>query len=438
MKLLNKYIFKEILSYFSITLLSLTAVLLTVKLIQLTSLIVNKGLIFSQIATIFIAIVPTFLEIAIPMSVLLGVMLAFARLSGDSEIIVMRASGLSLITLSKAVFMFGFFISIIALGISLYLTPWGDRTLNTVLYEIARSKSTAGLDAGLFNKLGKLTVYSESINHASGDLKNVLIQDDRADLERLIVSLSGKILSDDKHQRIIIRLQNGDIHEEDQKRYVITHFDTNQIIINADEIYDPDANISGKISKKMSLKQLKNEKQEYQKSFKLFKDAMNLENNDLKDKKIEKNTFIPLLPTITSPEREITYKDYLKRTANLDLEAGKRFSIPFACLILAIVAMPLGIQPPRAQKAWGAGLSSTIGLCVFITYFGIMSVAMALAEKGSLNPYIALWIPNVIIAILAGVLLQKMNSEKWQSTAHFVDLIYKFFIKFKRNKNDIK
>ena len=69
MKLLNKYILKEILSYFGISLLSFTAILLTVRLIQLTSLIVNKGLVLSQIVIIFIAVVPTFLEIAIPMSV---------------------------------------------------------------------------------------------------------------------------------------------------------------------------------------------------------------------------------------------------------------------------------------------------------------------------------------------------------------------------------
>lgn len=429
MKILNRYIFKEILSYFSISLLSFTAILLTVKLIQLTSLIVNKGLVFKQIAIIFIAIVPTFLEIAIPMSVLLGVMLAFARLSGDSEIVVMRASGLSLITLSKAVFTFGALISIISFIISIWLSPWGNKTLNTVLYEIARSKSTAGLDEGLFNKLGKLTVYSEFINHQTGDLQKVLIQDDRADLERLIISKQGKILSDDKNQRIIISLSDGDIHEEDKKNYAITHFDTNQITIDADQIYDPDANVSGQVSKKMSISELKKEKKEYEKSLNLFKEAKNI-----KDKDLKKDTLVPLLPTIKSQENEISYKDFIKRTATFELEAGKRFSMPFACLILALVAMPLGIQPPRAQKAWGAGLSSLLGLGVFITYFGIMSVGMALCEKGSISAFVALWLPNIILGIFAGILLQKMNSEKWQSTAHFAESICLFFVKFRKKK----
>ena len=258
----------------------------------------------------------------------------------------------------------------------------------------------------------------------------------RTSLERLIISKEGKILSDDKNQRIIIRLQEGDIHEEDKKNYAITHFDTNQIVIDANQIYNPDANVSGKESKKMSLSELKSEKQEYDKSLKLFKEALASGEIKSKSKEITKDTLIPLLPTINSTEKEITYKDFVKRTANFELEAQKRFSMPFACLILAIIAMPLGIQPPRAQKAWGAGLSSLLGLGVFITYFGIMSVGMALSEKGSLSPFIALWLPNLILGIVAGVLLQKMNSEKWQSTAHFAESICLFFVKFRKKKNN--
>ena len=95
-RILSRYIFFESLHYFGISLFAFTALLLTLRMLKFASLIINKGVEFSQIASVFIAIIPTFLEIAIPLSVLLGVMLAFARLSGDSEIVVMRASGISL------------------------------------------------------------------------------------------------------------------------------------------------------------------------------------------------------------------------------------------------------------------------------------------------------------------------------------------------------
>ena len=80
MKILSRYVLKEIASFFAISLLTFTGLLLTIRMLRLTSLIVNRGVEIGQIATVFLAIIPTFLEIALPMSTLLGVMLAFARL----------------------------------------------------------------------------------------------------------------------------------------------------------------------------------------------------------------------------------------------------------------------------------------------------------------------------------------------------------------------
>ncbi|MEZ4753352.1 MAG: LptF/LptG family permease [Bdellovibrionota bacterium] len=127
----------------------------------------------SQIGMVFISLLPTFLEIAIPMAMLLGVMLAFARLSGDSELIVIRASGISLHKLIVAVACFGAIGTAASLYVSMTLRPWGFQTLSQTLFEIAKSKSTSGLTEGIFNELGKLTLYADSIDYATGDLKKV-------------------------------------------------------------------------------------------------------------------------------------------------------------------------------------------------------------------------------------------------------------------------
>ena len=83
-----------------------------------------------QIATVFVAIIPAFLELAIPLATLLGIMLAFARLSGDSEIVVIRASGISLGQLIKPVVIFGLFASLLTLWVSFEHRPWGYRQLS--------------------------------------------------------------------------------------------------------------------------------------------------------------------------------------------------------------------------------------------------------------------------------------------------------------------
>jgi lipopolysaccharide export LptBFGC system permease protein LptF len=95
--------------------------------------------------------------------------------------------------------------------------------------------------------------------------------------------------------------------------------------------------------------------------------------------------------------------------------------MPFAAFLLALIAMPLGIQPPRMQRAWGASLSIAIAMIVFILYYAFISIGVALAESGSIHPLIALWMPNLVIAVFTFYLLKQMGSERWQSIAEGVE-----------------
>ncbi|NLF25582.1 MAG: YjgP/YjgQ family permease, partial [Deltaproteobacteria bacterium] len=257
MKTLIRYILKESAGYFFVSLFVFTGMLLTGKLLKLTSLIVNKGVEVRQIATLFMAIIPTFLEFAIPMSVLLGVMLAFARLSGDSEIVIMRASGISLYQLLRAVALVGVLATLLSLYVSLLLRPWSNRELSRIIFEIARTKSTAGLEPGLFNKLGQLVLYAEEIDAISGELKNVMIDDKRNENRRQIIAAqSGLIESDEKARTITLHLKNGGIHEAHRNNYSVTDFSAKHLILNSDEIYNPGAQPQDKRRGEMNLPEI--------------------------------------------------------------------------------------------------------------------------------------------------------------------------------------
>ena len=91
--------------------------------------------------------------------------------------------------------------------------------------------------------------------------------------------------------------------------------------------------------------------------------------------------------------------------------------MPLAALLLALAALPLGIQSPRAQRSWGASLSILLGLLIFIVYYAILSVGIALAESNSFPIPAALWLPNLIILLIAVYGLQRICSERWQSIA---------------------
>jgi lipopolysaccharide export system permease protein len=110
-------------------------------------------------------------------------------------------------------------------------------------------------------------------------------------------------------------------------------------------------------------------------------------------------------------EREMTFselRDYLKNGDSghkdyfsAQLEFHKKFSIPFACIVLGLLAVPLGMQVHNARKSSGIGLA----LICFLIYYFLLSAGEILCEKGTLTPATGMWMPNLVMAGLALYLL---------------------------------
>jgi len=96
LKILNRYILKEITLPFLMTILVFTFVLLIGKILQITDLMVNKGVNVLTVVKIVLFILPSFLTVTIPISLLIAVLIGLGRLSSDNEITAMKASGISL------------------------------------------------------------------------------------------------------------------------------------------------------------------------------------------------------------------------------------------------------------------------------------------------------------------------------------------------------
>jgi LPS export ABC transporter permease LptF len=402
---LTKYIFKEIFSFFFICFFAFTGLLLTFQMLKFANLVVNKGVEASQIGLIFISIIPTFAEIALPLSCLIGVMLAISRLSGDSEIIVLRASGISLHTILIPVLLFGSLVTGVALFVSSTTKPWGFSTLSNTLFSIAKTKTTAGLSGGVFNKLGALTLYSNSINDKTGELKGVLIDDKRDELSRSIIfSRRGQIISQADKGSIIILLSEGTIHELVKNKYILTKFDANRIVLKPDEINKTTGQEKGRAAKELTNAQIKESKLLY---LKLQKEMLN-------DKEVLLEE-LPLLLQEQLSDQEITEETISKKLARLEIESNLRLSLPFATLILSLLGLTLGVAPARMQRSWGSGISVLIGMGAFITYYGMLSVGLGLADGRTVPPFFAAWFPNLMVLLASLFFLSKISEEKWAS-----------------------
>ncbi len=388
--ILHRYIFGEILSPTFVSLFVFTGVLFLINSLKLFKLVVNKNVSAGDMLMLFACIVPRFLEVALPMSVLIGTLIAFSRLSAASELVVMKATGVSLRQLAYPVILFGMLASLFAATVCFWLRPWAGHRFAVGTFEIAKRQASTGLVPGIFNELGQLTVYAESVDEQSGLLKSVIIADRRSpETTRNFFARHGNIVSDDIERTLSVRLFDGSIHEGAGLNYNVTYFDVNNINIDQQELFDESAERGGKRISEMPLGEALRE-----------------------------------LSSFSARPQPMGRKD-LQKLASMRSEIHRRFALPVVCLIVAIIAMALGMQPARGGRSWGAMANIFAGIVIILLYYLGFAFADALGRLAIAPAGLLMWFPNIVFGTLALLSLIYMESPEWltfrENTARFLN-----------------
>ncbi len=141
-KTITTYILKELSGPCLLGLLIFTFVLLMEKVLDLIELVINKGVSLKAVLELILYIMPSFLVLTIPMAVLVATLTAFGRLSTDSEITAMKASGISLYTMFVPVMIFALGAMLITFVVYAEVLPWGNHNFRVALYDLARKKAS--------------------------------------------------------------------------------------------------------------------------------------------------------------------------------------------------------------------------------------------------------------------------------------------------------
>jgi len=366
-KIVHRYIFREILIPFVLGLSVFTSVLLLARLLKLIELVVNRGLPVSNVLRLFSYILPAFLEVTVPMAMLLAILVAFGRLSADSEVVALRSSGLSLYQLVPPIGAFVLLATVATGALSMYGRPWGNRSLKTALYEIARTRASAGLKPQVFNDdFRGLVIYTERIEAAGDRLSHVLISDERDPQQRnTIFAREGIMVSDRESQTVTLRLLDGWIHTNDSQ----------------------------------GRAEYQTEFQSYDVNLDLRQAFADLRRRDRDPKEL----------TLPQLRRAIAAKQARRLPYGAEMvEYHRKFSIPFACLVFGLAAIPLGIQPARAVKSHGFAVS----LVLIFLYYIFLSAGQALAEQGLVSAVVGLWLPNAVLGALGLYLFGQAARER--------------------------
>jgi lipopolysaccharide export system permease protein len=350
---LDRYIFGEMLPPFFLSMAVLTLVLLLQKLFHLADLVVSKGATLLSTAKVLAFTIPSSFVITIPMSLLVAALTTFARLSSDSEITAMRASRISLYRMIRPVFLFSLFAFAVTALTSLVLVPTASSALKAHLFNMVKSRAMVGIEPGVFSStFDGMVIYVDKMGSLD-QMEGVFISDERSAKEPYaIVAKRGKLIADPKNLNVTLALQDGTIHTMpgDEQSYTKMAFDAARLYLNI--------------------------------------------NNTLVQKGAPGRSFADMDSAELAQEIKHT-RQQGKPTYSLETELQKRISIPFACLILGLIAAPLGIRRSRSGKS--AGIA--IALLAFLVYYIILGIATNLAETGTFRPILAFWIPNSLMAV---------------------------------------
>lgn len=349
------YIFKEILTPLAMGLGVFTLILLIGRIFKLSDLVINKGVSLSDVLKLFVFVLPNFLVFTIPMALLLGVLLAFGRLSSDHELTAMKASGISLFQLIPPVLTVSLFCYLAATFMAVYALPWGSRSFRNTLYQIARSKAHIELKPRVFNdSFNDLVFYADRMDHKGNRMEGVLIQDETAkDKSQVVFSRAAQVVSDPDKEEVILILQDGSIHIKDRKEdsYRKIDFDYYHMRLNVGESLG-----SGKRIRTMDS----------EKSI-----------GELREKVKRKQA---------RGEHAI----------HEQVVIHEKYAIPFASIVFGLLGVALGIRPPRSGRSY----SLVKSLAIILAYYILMTAMETLAERGIFPPWLSSWIPNMVFLLM--------------------------------------
>lgn len=363
---LERYLLREVTIAFGAAIGLAVSVLFVLRIVEFVDLAFARGVPASLVGSLAAYIVPSYLEIAMPMAALLAVVVVFARLGSQGELLAMRASGLELRQLAAPLIAFSIAVAMASLVLGVWARPWANRGIETVTYEMARTRLTASLRAGVFNTwFGGVILFVDELDPASGAMRNVMLAEEREEYGRkTIFASNGQVESNKDARTAYLKLRSGSLltYHPSGKYHDRTDFDSLELNFNLAEERRDLIDHGGPSA--MSLERLLEERRA----------------------RIERGE---------SPIEET-------------IELHRKLVLPAAALLLPFVGVPLGAVGRRGVKSRGL-LLSTI---VVLVYYLMLTLAVTVAREQMLPTAVAMWLPDVFLAGLTIVLFQRASSER--------------------------
>ena len=373
-RLLDAYIVKEMVAPTAIGLLVFTFVLLIDQIPRLLAVLVSRSADVETILRVFLNLLPSIFAVTIPMAFLLGVLLAFGRLASDSEIVALRAVGVSPERLLAPVMMMAAAMTAITFYINAVALPAANQAHRELVFKLIVTKARTDVRPRTFTDSllpGRMMLYVQDIDPQTGLWENLLVHDTRDSREpKVILARTGELVIDREKATVRLELGPGSQHTfrtADPREYEKTQFGTMGWDLPVDEFL-PDKRklLLSKGDREMTLPELQQRV-----------DALRREGKGRKE------------------------------WGRFAVEWHKKFAIPSACLVFGILGLALSLGSKKEARSSAFALS--IG--VIFVYYVLIRLGEQAGDTGILRPWLAMWGANIVLGAIAAALLWMNHRE---------------------------
>ncbi len=364
---LQRYVLREVRNAFAVGIGSAVSILFVLRVVELVDLAFARGVPGRLVLGLSGYIVPSFLETAIPMAALLGIVVAFARLGSDGELVALRASGVGLMNLLRPLLAFGFAVATLSLVLGIWVRPWANRGIEITTYEMARTRLTAALRPGVFNDwFGGVILYVDQLDPKSGDMRSVMLAEERKEYGRkTIFAAEGHVQSNEDARTAHLELHDGSLltYHDSDKYHDKTDFTSMEINLDLTEDTGVDLREMGGPGA-MTWTDLVGER----------------------DTKLARG------------------ESAIEET----IELHRKFVLPAAALLLPFIGVPLGAAGRRGVRSRGM----VVSILVVLIYYLLLTGAVTLARQQVVPIALSMWLPNLLLGGLGLWLFRRSATEQ--------------------------
>ena len=369
-RLLDRYLLRETVGPLTLGLLVFTFLALLQKLFQFAELIIESDVEVRVVLQLLAYTLPQIIVLTIPMAFLFAILLAIGRMAADSELVAMRASGISLFSVYRPILLMSLLLAAVTTYLMTVTLPAGNKaTLELQLAILKRNVNQQVKPRVFYDGLQERVLYVFESAESEDGWRGVFLADAVPGPEQqVIVGETGAInLTPGNGRPPVLMFGLADVHEvdtNDPSTYRLQRLRDASIVIEDRHFRRNEGLVLDKDVRSMTLSELVERAEEPGSS------------DDARNKAL--------------------------------VEIHKKFAIPGACIVFGLYGIPLGFRNRRSGRSSGFLISVTM----FLFYYVMLGNGEEAAVNGQVPPWLAMWAPNILLLVLGAFLLWRRNRDK--------------------------